>query len=806
MENVLLDCSATRAFAAVVVRRFVQMPVFVVLNILLSYPFLPGEATGAGWGAVALAAYVLSFLLIVVRLFVRDRLQDDGAAACRAANLGTCVASDVIRHLRRPFAPDAFALLDAATSSERGRFVLSQIGVSKEDVLQRCREHAGGIDVRVLLTQAKALLEHTRDRKIDGNTILFLFFQEGGPFREILNECDLGKEDLQQIVKWELFHQYERRTDPWYAPRALVRKFGAVGRSWTSGYTNQLDAFTDDLTEHVLLKSQRDVVIHRKEVDDAIHVLTRSDQHNVLVMGERGAGKRAFVENVAVKIRQAEVEHALRHTRVLVLHTAELLSGSEKPDAFLLSALKTARKSGRFILVIPDIVLFLRTQDGGASNVLQKFLQEKGIYIIGIADTRDYHMYVKTRPAMDALFEKMLLTDPPEEETMAVLLEHYFAVAEHARICMTYKGLKAIVDLAGRFITRGAFPGKAVDLLDDAALAAGHAGERTVTDEHIRDMVSLKARMNIQKATAREKDALLHLEEELSKHIVGQRHAVASLVNALKRARLDVGAGKRPLGTFLFLGPTGVGKTLTAKVLAREYFGSDDRLIRIDMNEYGNEESVFGIIGSPDTTKAGSEGFLLKQVQDNPFSVILLDEIEKAHKKVLNLFLQVLDEGFLVDNFGVKTDFRNAVIVATSNAGADFIHAFVGRSGDQSVDLEKKLLDELIAKGHFSPEFLNRFDEVTVYEPLSREETAQVAEMLVRDVRTKFYEQKGITVSVERDAVAAIAVRGYSPEFGAREMRRVVMESVENFLADYLLRNTVERGGEIRIRREDLKL
>ena len=274
----------------------------------------------------------------------------------------------------------------------------------------------------------------------------------------------------------------------------------------------------------------------------------------------------------------------------------------------------------------------------------------------------------------------------------------------------------------------------------------------------------------------------------------------------MKRAGADIADRKKPLGTFLFLGPTGVGKTQTAKTLAEKYFGSQDAMIRLDMNEYSAENSVQTIIGSADPVNP-SDGFLTKKVQDTPFSLILLDEIEKADKKVLNLFLQILDEGHLIDSQGVKTNFRNTIIIATSNAGAKFITEFIQKNvHPDKAGFKKALIDELIHNGSYSPEFLNRFDDVVLYYPLTKEETIEVATRMIDSIIQSLEREKGITVVVQTDAIAAIAVKGYSPEFGAREMRRAITDTLENYIADQLLGNGVKRGDTLTVSREDLEL
>ncbi|MDP7069568.1 MAG: AAA family ATPase, partial [Candidatus Peribacteraceae bacterium] len=405
-------------------------------------------------------------------------------------------------------------------------------------------------------------------------------------------------------------------------------------------------------------------------------------------------------------------------------------------------------------------------------------------------------------PALDGQFEKIMLEPTSSADTMSVLMEEYFGIEGRGGIHVTYKGVKAIVDLADRYISKGAFPGKAIDLLHDVIAYAKEQNVTSVGEKDVREMVSLRAHMDVTGADENQKDVLRNLETDMQGDIVGQRHAISSVVNALKRASADISDRNKPVGTFLFLGPTGVGKTQTAKTLAEKYFGSDENMIRMDMNEYSSEESVYAVIGSTDP-RFPSEGFLTRAVQDKPFSLILLDEIEKADKKILNLFLQILDEGHLIDGQGVKTDFRNTIIIATSNAGAQFIVDFLHKNPDSSgEDFKKSLLDELISSGSYSPEFLNRFDDVILYYPLTKPETVQVASMMIATIIEDLETNKGIASQIDEEAVAVIAEKGYSQKFGAREMRRAITDTLETYVADHLLNNDVKRGDVIKITKD----
>lgn len=808
MATASFHLAATKPYIGLSLRRLVEGPVgWLLYGALLFAPvryFLErGDMNPLGVSVVLLVPF-----LCIAHAFLRTKCESDHAAPFTRANLAEALSVFMVRALRHRRYPGAHEVLAAALRSPRACFILQELGITAADVQKQHQSSQEPYDRVAWMQEAVAEAAALGEERVDGNIVLLLFFRKEPLLHTLLDRADIAMEDVERVVRWEIFHEHSLHREHAASPRGLVRAVGTIGRSWVMGYTHDLDRLTTDIAEHLRAREASAVVLHAPEIETMQRVIDRSLQHNILVLGKVGAGKRTLVENFARKLREDELAGNAKLTRVLWLRTESLLSGTANPDAFLLNALARAQRAGRFILVLPDVGALFRAANANLKAVIVQFLQAKNINVLGIVDAQDYHTLIKAEPTVDSLFEKVAVEEATEEETMRVLMERYFSV-ERKGVRVAYKAFKAIIELSERYVGKGAFPGKAVEVLEDAILAAARAGERTVTEPRIREVISLKAHMNVQKVTEGEKEKLLELEDALKRKIVGQEEALHALANALKRGRLDVGARKRPIGTFLFLGPTGVGKTETAKALAETYFGSVDRIVRLDMNEYGTEESVYEIIGSPDPGKQHAEGFLTKKIQDQPFALVLLDEIEKAHPKVLNLFLQILDEGQLTDGLGVKTDFRNTIIIATSNAGALFIRDFFKEqenTAERRRPFRQQLIDEILRQKLFSPEFMNRFDEVILYFPLTREEALRLAILMldgfIRDMEAK----RGIRIALEEDAVVALAEKGYSIEFGAREMRRVIMEKLETHLANYLLQNTVGRGETITVRKGDLEL
>lgn len=803
MTDRILDLRQTKAYLAVRLRSLFFRPISLAIYALVIVPFaVPAALHGRFEPLLVAVCLVLGFLWVLRRftawLSRNDLTIDTGT------NLADELSYHMVEHWCAKTELTPSTMLEAATESVRGVFVLHQIGIEGAELLRAWKEHPELVNLDQCLMWGAKARDDLKIPKIDSTATIYAFFTNVPSMETLLNAADISREDLKAILKAEAFHFYwtERHSHPW-SPDSLVRVMGAVGKSWVVGYNTELERLTSNISGPAMSYA-RDAVIHAEQVNAVFGRLIGGAQKNMLLVGKPGSGRRTLTRNIAAMLRTHELKRGLLFTDVLKLQTAELLSGSARGDTELLTALKKAVESGSFILVIEDLPLLLEGSDAKLKDVLLMLLQAKNLKTIGIIDRADYHARVKTEPALDVLFEKILLSDCSDDEVMAVLLEEYFTMERCRSVRITHKTLKSIVNLSRRFITGQAMPGKAVDVLREAVSRARSRGDRTVAEDDVREVVSVEARVDVRQLSENDRVRLLNLEERLKSHVIGHREALSSIASALKRARMDLGTRKRPMGTFLFLGTTGVGKTETAKALAEEYFGSEGSFIRVDMNEYGNPDSSALLIGG--STKSGfTEGFLTKRVQDRPFSLVLLDEVEKAHPSILHLFLQVLDEGVLLDGNGDATDFKNTIIIATSNAGSRWIAEHPAPTDPAAKEAYRKaLIDEVILEKAFSPEFLNRFDETTVFYPPSQDEIKQIAILMLDGIIRDIEQKRGIRVTVESGVIDMLAVRGYHPEYGAREMRRVITRSVETFLADYVLKRTVKRGEEIMIRTEDI--
>jgi ATP-dependent Clp protease ATP-binding subunit ClpA len=753
------------------------------------------------------------YIYVVAYLFIILKLRSDKDTFIFSHNYAEIFDYDLAQHLVGHFPKQLTysQLIHAVTKSKRGQTILTYMGLVPDTFYTKLKDLGLDTDPNLppideLLTRIHYVKDSWEEYRIGGHMVLYVLFEQEGIFTTILNQLDLSKEDFLKIISWEALYYHNNIPISIWSPKGIEKNFGFLGRSWTIGYTNDLDRITEDISEKIIYRDPYRVIIHQDILRRILTNLSKSARHNTLLLGNIGVGKKSLIENLAFTIRQYQIQHNDNLTRILKLQTTDLLSGTSDAPQYLLKALNYAENSGNIILVIENISELFISTDDAIRNIIIKFLNSRHINVIGIDNPEGYHNGVKSFPIIDSLFESMPVEDASPEDTMNVLMMISFDLTRQYHKYITYQSLRAVMSFSERYISKGGFPGKSVEILADAVNQANIEDSPFVLEHHIRRVVSERTNMNINELQNTEKDALLSLETKLQAEIKGQPEGLTALVNALKRSQLDVKSRSKPVGTFLFLGPTGVGKTETAKALAKHYFGSKDRMIRLDMNEFARLDSVYGILGSPaGEDMSFQEGFLTKGVQDKPFSLILLDEIEKAHPQVLNIFLQILDEGFLTDNRGIRTDFRNTIIIATSNAGALFLRNFVREHPSfDKITFKQELIDTIIQGKEFAPEFINRFTEVIVYYPLQLETVAEIATKMIKNLAERFEQERGVKLEVESNAIAYLAEKGYSPDFGARELERTVSSILETYLANYLLINNIRRGDHIIITRDNL--
>ena len=577
------------------------------------------------------------------------------------------------------------------------------------------------------------------------------------------------------------------------------------------GTTTALDKYGHDLTKQAK-EGRLDPVVGREvEIERVVQILSRRKKNNPILIGEPGVGKSAIVEGLALRIVGNEAG-ALAGKRIITLDVASMVAGTTYRGQFeerMKAVLQELQRHPEVILFIDEIHTIIGAGNAqgslDAANILKPALARGEVQCIGATTTNEYRTSIEKDGALERRFQKVVVRPTTQEETLAILNrlnEHY---ADYHHVIYPKETLQAAVNLAERYITDRAFPDKAIDVMDEAG-ARAHAREQalgeersepyTITVDDIAAVVSMMSGVPVQRVQKAENERLRTMDEALRKRVIGQDEAVQTIVRAIRRSRLGLRDPRRPIGTFFFLGPTGVGKTYLAQCLAEEMFGSRDAVIRFDMSEYMEKHTVSLLVGAPPGYVAHEDGGKLTEaVRRKPYSIVLFDEIEKAHPDIFNILLQVLDEGRLTDRQGHVVDFRNTIIILTSNVGTRQLKEFGAGIGFGVSDMDTKTSNQMLLKAlqkTFPPEFLNRIDNVITFQPLTREALQRIVTIEVASLQERL-RKTGHQLILSQEATAQLVERSYDPANGARPVKRAIQTYLEDPLTDMLLARPTQK-------------
>ena len=614
--------------------------------------------------------------------------------------------------------------------------------------------------------------------------------------KEIITHSDIEEDDFEKVNEWqERISNRLKKMREWWNYENLLR-VESLGSDWTAGYTPTLDSFSIDWTAIVKRRGFEDVVGHKEKVSQLERILSKKNAGNALIIGDPGVGKKNIIHGLIRKSiinRSAKEVNGNRFVELDIVSLSASVTSFEQMEKILDQCFKEVIHARNVILIINDFHDFLggKTKAGivDVSGLIGNYLYSPYFKTICLTSYSGLHKYIEKKPSILAEFQKIEVEEMSKDDTIKVLEKKVFGVEADNKKFIPFNSLKEIVEICEKYIFDFPFPQKAINILEETALLKD---SKVVMPEDVHSLVSEKTQIPIGKIKSQEKEVLLDLESILHKRVVGQEEAIREISSALRRARTGVQTGKGPMGSFLFLGPTGVGKTETAKALAETYFKSEEKIVRLDMSEFQRIEDIERILGSEK-----QEGILTTQVKENPFSLVLLDEIEKSHPNILNLFLQVLDEGYLNDYTGRKISFNNSIIIATSNAGYKTILKALDEDKEMP-EIKKELLADIFEKGLFRPEFINRFDGVVVFKSLNKENLHQIAGLQLDKLNKNLY-SKRIKLIITEELKSKIVELSYNPTFGAREMKRIVQDKVENALARELLKDSIPNGSSITI-------
>ena len=658
---------------------------------------------------------------------------------------------------------------------------------------------------KVILESFK-IANKRKNRKVEILDIIPALAKHDSVFKELLIRYDLKADDIENLSLWlkNLEEKIEKRERFWEWENLL--KKGSLAKEWAAGYSVTLDRFSFSLSEIIRIKGFPETIGHQEEIEEVERILSKREDNNVLIVGEPGSGRKAIIETLAKRSALGESLPDVNYKRVVQLDLPLLLSQTETVktiETVLQIIFNEVIKTGNVILVIDEFHNYI---SGAArpgvidiSGVLSSYLRLPQFQFIGITTYKGLHKQIEQHPSILNFFEKVEVSEMSHQDVFSILEDLSLKMEAKYKKFICYQAVRDIISYCDRYFTDTSFPEKAIELLDEVLIYVTQRKERLVSPKHVAKIVSDKTDIPVGEVEVRERKILLNLENLIHQRIVNQEEAVEEVSNALRRSRAEISIRKGPMGSFLFLGPTGVGKTETSKSLAEIYFGSEDKMIRLDMSEFQNTTDVPRLIGS-----VAEEGLLTTKVRENPFSLILLDEIEKAHPNILNLFLQVLDEGHITDGLGRRVDFRNSIIIATSNAGYLIILEALKNQKKMS-EIKEELLDYLFKEGIFRPEFLNRFDAMVIFKSLTKQNLLDIAELLLKKMGEKLTE-KGINFVISQDLKEKIVELGYNPKFGARAMKRVIQDKIGNILAKALLANQLKRGDTVQVNLKDFSL
>lgn len=798
-----LDFKNSRAQAAKFFRLYGKL-IKIFCPIVAAVLMLAG-VVGLLYGK-AISWLVLScgLWVLVPWLYTKNYLEKSPASR-KQANIADVLSGEVLGLLE----PDKLSPQDIMTAlkdTPGARFLFNRLGLPAEVAI--AQTPTDKTLTNSIWQQAISLWTHTPEPSNTVSSIMVVaaIVRLNPLIDDTLRSLRVDNDDVYMVVDW--FEHIGAMKRSYDQPRLT----GGVARDWSFGYIPTLERMGVNLSSRYSAGGRSmasSLSTTHQIVDQMIDLLSRGARRNVALIGQVGVGKSTMVDALAERLMDATANTPknVKFNQVIMLDASSIISATQgrgQVEGLVNQIMVEAYRAKNIILFLDNAELFFENGTGSLdlSNLLQPAIEGGGLKLILAMDEQRYLQIAQAKPALGAALNRIEVKPMSEQDTLRVLEDQSISIEYQSHVFYDYQALKEIYRLSSRYVNDVGQPRASVQLMQNAVPQAQNG---LITPPQISDTIEktlgIKVGGNLMYGTAdstAEKQKLLNLEDLIHQRMINQSSAVKAVSSALRRARAGVRNENRPIGTFLFLGPTGVGKTELAKSLAAVYFGGEDNMVRIDMNEYTRNEDVARLIADGATDPMS----LSAQVQKNPFSVVLLDEIEKAHPNVLTTLLQVLDEGVLRDINNKPVSFRDAIVIATSNAGADRVRQYI-EAGYQVEQFSAQIQDELVRSGQFKPEFLNRFDEIAVFRPLTKDELLQVVDLILIGVNKNLANQK-VSVAVDKQGKQLLVEAGYDPLLGARPMRRVVQRSVENIVAEKMLSGELVPGSGIMLTAQDI--
>ena len=600
----------------------------------------------------------------------------------------------------------------------------------------------------------------------------------------------------QEVDEWFQIYFRDLHKNPWWSLDRLMSN-PPLGRNLASGFTPTLDQYATELT--TAQPHYKHLIGRKEELDRVQQVLAKTGESNALLVGEEGIGRQTIVEALSSAIYGGKCNPLLAYKRVMQIDMEKILAGSTdfvQREEILGNIFKEAADAKNIIVMIPNLHEYVSDEEDkiNLTNVITKYAQLPTLQFIATTTPYFYQKYIYQNQMIAQLFDKIDVVEVTPEQAIKILRDVAVEFEKRNQVAITFAALKQAVDMAQRFMTSAPLPENAIELLDEASVyTQSHLKSTAVTPHVINTLIQQKTHVPTE-ITEDIKQKLLNLEVSLRNRVIAQDEALQKLAAALRKSVVLAGSRKKPLASFLLLGPTGVGKTETAKAITEVFFNDIKNMIRFDMSLYQSKHDISKLIGSSETNEPG---LLTQSVREQQYGTLLLDELEKADHDLINIFLTILDEGYYTDGFGKRVDCTNLIVIATSNAGADFIYQKTQEGGEALQTLSTQLIDHLVAAHIFAPEFLNRFDGVVVYKPLSSGTVTLIAQKILESMKNDIQSKHHITLQFSQEFIEKLIQQGYDPRFGARNMQRIIRDEVEDKVAKLVLEGQVTHNQAI---------
>ena len=678
--------------------------------------------------------------------------------------------------------------------------ILNEVGVNEQTV-----PDYPVTALRSILTYAleEALL--TNSKEIQPQHLFLAISRIFPVIEKFLRKNQINIEILREVTAYNNEIIYRRSRTKYLNPDIPYYKKGGVARNWIYGYTFILSQFSKDINEEVAESQDIFGIGHDDEIELLIATLGKLSNKNALFIGEPGVGKSSLILGLAQKINSGDVPEQLKDKRIIQLDINNLIARANKEknlEELIIKAFQELEKAGNTILYIDEMQELIPRKAQESSNsiagIMMPYIIDSKFPIVGTTNYADYKRYFYSNESLRQSFTNIEVKEVAPKDTLTILESKIPSLEKNFQCFITFPALFAAVELSQRYITDRKLPSSAVQTIESACAWAQANNVQKLTAEHVSKIVSIKTNISVGEIDQEESNKLIKLEENIRKRVIGQDEAVTALTESLRRARADVRDSKKPIGVFLFVGPTGVGKTHLAKVVGEEYFGKEEAIVRLDMSEYQDTQSIEKFLGSSSESGFGQSSIsLVDRVKNNPYTVVLFDEIEKANPGILDLFLQIFDEGRLTSTQGETVDFTHTIIVCTSNIGSKMLLDALEK--DHSLWSEAKERVLLEVRQSLRIELINRFDQIIVFHPHDLNNLAQIATLLLNELATRLG-NNGINIKWPEQIPMLIANKSNQPGLGARPMKRYIQDKIEGQIAKGIIEQEIKPGEDVEIK------